>query len=268
MPKVRTSPKAYASRWRARTAAPRRKAPRRSGPRAATTSGMRPGVSNAPYKHKFTRWGNTMDVVSYNALGASNIQVNVDSGGQTTPLTVGSWSLDTSGVNLSNQFGGAFQFQLEDLPSYQDFTALFDQYRIDQVDIEVSNVHNSSTGTDAQQQMPTIIWAPDFDDAQVPTLASRLSERQRAKQWTFRGSGVPLKFSIKPRIAQPAYRDALTSPYVVGPPAFLNASYTDVPHFGVKFWMQNCYASAVPGGKGETHFRIKCKYHLSFKDPQ
>lgn len=269
---VRTGPKAWKSRGykgsgkgKSRNVVKRSIAPVK---KTMAFGGMAPSVRAAPYTHKFTRWGNTLDLVSYNNTGA-DFKVVMDSGGGNNPLTVGSKTADTSGVPSSWQLGGAFKFEIIDVPSYQDFTALFDEYMIEQIDIEISNVHNSSDSRDVVAQMPTILYCPDYDDSAVPTLASDLSQRQRAKQWTFRGDGQPLRISIKPRMSTLLNRD--TAPYIgygPGAPSFVDVSYNDVPHYGLKFWLQDLYASPTPTYTGETHLRIKCKYHLAFRDPQ
>lgn len=237
--------------------------------RAEAPSGLSPSVRPARATVRISRWGNTLDLVSFNNAGLNDFKVVMDSGGGQNPLSVGSKTADTSGVPNSYQLGGAFKFEILDVPSYQDFTALFDAYRLDQVDIEVSNVHNSSDSRDVVAQMPTIVYCPDWDDAAVPTLASDLSQRQRTKQWTFRGDGKPLKISVKPRASTLVDRD--TAPYIaysVARPTFIDMQYIDVGHFGLKFWLQDLYATAAPTYTGETHLRFKCKYHFTLRDPQ
>lgn len=267
MPIRKGSPKKWASKKKTWSRNPRSTAYRKK--RVVTTNGLKSSIGSAPFKHKFTRWANLKDVVSYNAGGGTvGVKVTEDSGGGTAPLALGAVGADPSGVANSYTFGGAFQFQLTDLPAYSDFQNLFDQYRIDQVDIEVSQVQNAASAGNPASQMMTIMYAPDFDDANVPTLASNLTERQRMKQWTFRGDGKPLRISVQPRVAVPLYRAGITSPYsVASQQTFIDMADSDVPHYGLKFWIQDAFSSTSVY-TGETHLRFKMKYHISCKDPQ
>jgi hypothetical protein len=222
---------------------------------------------------KFLRWTATQDLVTFDSgtyLGLAN---NVDNPSVTIPLQVtgGAMSATTSGVANNYICGGAMQFRITDVPNYTDFTNLFDQYRIDQVDIEISNIFNTASvgNTLAGTVMPSIMYAPDFDDAVIPTTAASLMDRQRAKQWTFRGSGNPLRFSVKPRLANLTYRTGGTTVgYTVAPDStWINQSFTDVPYYGCKIWFSDLFQqSSQP--TGQTHLRVKMRYHISCKDPE
>lgn len=272
MPKTRNSPKSWGRRSAAYTKGTRRttKYRRRAyKPMAITANGMRPGLGPAPYKTRFTRYSATVDWVSTSSVGVPTIATPTSSAGVTVPCTVGSPAADFSGVPNLYGFGAAWQFKLTDVVNNSDFQALFDQYKIDQIDVEVSNLHNAADATTNVNVMPTLFYAPDYDDATVPTAMSQLSERQRAKQWTFRGDGQPLKFSIKPRVLSTVYREGLTSAYQTAPPAFVDIDNSDVPYYGLKMWLSTAYITAgAPGPRGETHLRFNLKYHLSFRDPQ
>lgn len=269
MPPRRAGPKAWSSRRAAPTSRPRRYARRSTVPRplALTTNGTRPALGAAPFMHKFTRMAATIDWVS-NGATSPLVEAKLDTGSVSAPCILGLPIADFSGVPQLYSLGAAWQFALTDVTAYSEFTALFDQYRIDQVDFEVSNLHNSSDATTNVSVMPTLMYAPDYDDASVPSTAGELLTRQRTQSWTFRGNGVPLKFSVKPRYLNNVYRDSLTSAYNVAAPGYLDVDSNNVPYYGVKMWLQNCYITSPGGPKGEVHLRFKLTYHLSFKDPQ
>lgn len=224
--------------------------------------------------HRFTRWASTQQVDLDSAGGANipRVQPNNTGEGTSQPITVSSAS--TPGPNLMGfSFAGSVQFMLTDLPAVSDFTSLFDHYTIEQVDVEVDCLQNTAQlqyGGNSGSCMPSIIYVPDFDDAALPATGAALAEYQRAKTWTFKGSGKPLKFSIKPRTALTVYRTGVTSAYAAGPESTsLNLAYNDVPHYGIKFWLDNVMpdGNSGTGGSG-TVFRVKMKYHLKFLDPK
>lgn len=233
-----------------------------------TTEGMTkrvPGVPKASNVHRFTRSGCAINIVS--TLGSAGLlDVMTDVPGPAVPISLTSTTPTPTGVSNSYSFGGSCQWQLNDLVNNTEFSALFDQYTIEQVDVEISNLHNSATATDAAQTMPTIVFVPDFDDAGLPASAQALEEYQRSRQWTFRGDGGPLKFSIKPRMSTVLYQ-AFTPAYAPGKEGqMLSMTNAGIPHYGFKFWVSDCYMSG--GARGETNLRIKMKYHLKFANPK
>lgn len=268
MPKVRGSVKSRRTGGKKGWPSKTRSFPWRKGSArpAMALSGMKRGVSSAASVHRFTRWASTTEVDVYDVGGgAITSRVTNEDAGTTTAIVVGGPTVNGPGGAASGyQLGGAISFQLNNVPAYTDFTGLFNHYTIEQVDIEVDCLSNSA-GLSSGQVMPTITYVPDFDDASVPTTGASISEYQRAKTWTFRGSGHPLKFSIKPRTAITVFRSAVTSAYAAGAEGTsLNLGYVDVPHYGIKFWLDNMQASSGAG----VQLRFKMKYHLKFQDPK
>jgi len=272
MPRVRASVKQRVSKLRKGWPSKTRSYSWRKGSArpAETLTGMKAGVSKASTVHRFTRWGPKLAVTNYDyGGGVTEFQVLSDDGGTSIPLSVGNTTVDTTAPGTGQyKFGGAMEFKLTDVPSTSDFTNLFDRYEIEQVDIEINNVHNSSTGTNGNTAMPVITYVPDFDDSAIPANASVISQYQRAKTWTFRGDGKPLKISLKPRVQVPVYQSGMTSAYSAGAAGTkVDLAYSAVPHYGLKLWLENCYSGTTPV-VGQTNLTFKVKYHLKFLDPR
>lgn len=281
----RRSPKAWSSK-RVPYARPARSYKRSAQQKTTWALSRKRRIGSAPNTHKFTRLGASTYVLTNSVIaGTPFIAVNSDTGGgSTNPVAVGTASQMAYGANY--EFGAAMQFQMNDLSGLSDFTNLFDHYEIMQVDIEIDYLKNSAavpatptpvgpgvTGAVSVAAMPSIIYAPDFDDATVPAQPSQLNQRQRAKVFTFRGDSKPLKFSVQPKPSTLIFKTSGTtigyaaSEAAAGPT--VNLAYTDVPYYGVKLWFQDVYANqAVSGVVGDSNFRIKCKYHLKMRDPQ
>lgn len=228
-------------------------------------------IPRDPLKYKFTRWGSTNTVYTSSQSGiAPQVFTAVDDGATTQIISLSAPST-MPGVNVNSQFGAALRFMITDLSAYTEFGALFDHYHIDQVDVEISYLKNTSsqgltTGQSASSAMPTVMYCPDFDDNDVPSNPAELAQRSRTKQWTFRGDGQPLRFSIQPRQAALMYREGgSTIAYGVGGAVQpVDWNYTDIPFYGAKLWFQDVYANtSINGVTGDSSFRIKCKYHLS-----
>lgn len=209
-----------------------------------------------------------MSIVNYDmGGGVTGMQVGSDDNTVTIPLSIGSPTADTTANATQYKLGGSMQWTIADVPSSSEFTTLFDRYEIEQVDVEVNCTQNSAT-VGIVNSMPTITYVPDFDDATVPANPSTISQYQRAKTWTFRGDGKPLKFSVKPRVQVPVYRTGVTFAYQAGGPhTLVDLGNTDVPHYGLKFFLENLLSGTSPI-QGETNITFKCKYHFKFLDPR
>lgn len=273
MPPKRGNPK----KWTPKTRTPfrsQRSTAYRKRPgtrRVMTPSGSRPSIGSAPFSHKFTRYTALSDLVSAFSGGNPILDQTFDSSATTSCLygfSGTSMTADSTGIGNSYQGGGAFQFQLSDLPNYTDYTTLFDSYKIDQVDMEISQVQNAASAGNPASQMCTIYYATDYDDATVPTQALTLIERQRCKKWTFRGDGTPLRISLQPRLLQPIYQDGVTNAYgTASQNTWVDQLNISAAYYGMKFWIENMYMNSSSGQRGETHFKIRVKYHISCKDP-
>lgn len=265
----RTSPKSWGRRKAGGKKSARKSAPR-TGKGAQGLAGRVKAVRSAPNSHRFSRPSPTYNIVS-NVGGAPSISVIRDDVTTTgsTPFTLLGLNASSYGATDVYQFGGSLQFKLSDVTAYSDFTELFDHYTIDQVDIEVTNLHNSANTQQFAALMPTIMYVCDFDDATPPVAAQYMNEFQRAKSWTFRGDGQPLKFSVRPRIASTVYATGVTAAYGPGKQGqLIDSDRTDVPFYGVKFWIQDAYITGTSAAIGETNLRWKMKYHLKMVDPK
>lgn len=228
-------------------------------------------VASAPLKYPFTRWGSTNTVYTSSVLGlAPNVYTALDDASTTQIVSLGGASL-MPGLGVNSQFGASLRFMITDVSNSTEFSTLFDHYHIDQVDIEISYLKNmaaegATPSVQSTASMPTIMYCPDFDDNNVPANAAEMNQRSRTKQWTFRGDGQPLKFSIQPRQASLMFREGGTTiAYGVGGAVQpVDFSYTDIPFYGCKLWFQDVYATANANGQtADSAFRIKAKYHLS-----
>jgi len=156
-----------------------------------------------------------------------------------------------TGYNLNTiDFAVTPMFRLVDLQQYTTIQQLFDQVRIDYVELTVcnsaSNTYNSTSQPDRAAQIPTMTIVYDTDD--YGTLSGSASAGQYASAKTVvLSQGVSHSFRCKPHIATYAYRtNGIASPAYKSEPAdWFNSSYPQLEHYAYKLWFNNMPSEAI-----------------------
>lgn len=169
-------------------------------------------------------------------------------------------------------FGDSFEANVA-VPSDTEFINLFDQYRIDRVDMEIfysSTNHNTVASTTNTIVMPIINCVTDFDNRVVSSLTNLLEYPQcRSHQL---GSNRPFRHTVmKPAANLSAELEGATTGVAMSKRnAFYDTSFPDVLHHGIKVSYQD-FGSGTPDYSidliaGVAQFRFKI--YFSFKNPK
>lgn len=151
--------------------------------------------------------------------------------------------------------GLAWSFKLSDVTDYTEFTTLYDAYVLDQVDI-LYVLENNNPG-----QYPVLMWAPDYDDAVIPTTDGVVSTHQNVKIHPFSENKRSVVLSVRPRALQNVYQAGVTSGYGWAPESqIIDMGNVNVEHFGIKTWMSHYNSTDTPGAR----IRTFVTYHLRF----
>jgi len=153
-------------------------------------------------------------------------------------------------------------FKINTLPSFGEFSSLFDRYRIKYVMIKVyygSTTMPSSTASPAPET-GYLHYAIDYNDSIAPSSVDELLQYQSYKC-------VPLnklqgyKIFIKPRWELTAYRDGALSAYGNGPRTTwldLYGNGPDIPHYGFKSIIEKA------GDPTERHLVFATTFFMEF----
>lgn len=149
------------------------------------------------------------------------------------------------------------------LPNSTELGAVFDQYRIKGILVEVFFSHNTSTSGDPL--LPILRQALDFDSVDgVNSLNEYQNRRVHQLGATPIGS---LKFHLYNPTVQGVNQDTLgsvgSSSAVVSP--WLDTNAPLVPHFGMRFEASN-FQDTTAGTVGRFQFNIE--YDLEFRRPR
>lgn len=154
------------------------------------------------------------------------------------------------------------------MPDYADFTGLFDQYRIDKVEVRLIPAYaDGGITTTSQSWLPTIVHAIDEDDSNA---ASNLVLQQygSAKYTQLTSSGGEIKplrvFTPKCDVA--VYRTGATFAYgsLTDKAKWIDVAYPDVPHYSFKAALDPV-SVAIGANLTIAPINIVVKYHMSFR---
>lgn len=133
-----------------------------------------------------------------------------------------------SSATIGTTIYGAYNFSLDDVTNYTEFTTLFDSYKLSGVKLRFipRQTDNDSLATSPGQFM----YVPDYDDDTIPVSVTEIMERQSSKIQQM--PGEPFTIFLRPKAG------ILTT--VSGGAQFPNAwiktaTGAAAPHYGLKW---------------------------------
>lgn len=152
-------------------------------------------------------------------------------------------------------------FALSFVPGVTDFSALFDQYRIDKVEF-VFEMDIADGALNSTTKWPRVIIAPDFNNQSAPVTENDVLVYEQSKQYQFSTSERRFSVVLKPMVATSIYRTGISNGYEMRPSGWLDMATTDVPHYGVRYWVNNHNTTNFGGNRIRTYTR----YWMSFRN--
>lgn len=162
-----------------------------------------------------------------------------------------SWDVGTSNVSQ------ALSFNLSQVPSYTNFTQLYDMYRITYVVLKFVVKHNVSDMTGgASDLIPIVHSAPDYNDAFAPASIAALLNQGGYKRKRLIG---PQTYKVKPSTLIATSGGSFNTPKWRD---WQSTASPTIPHYGYKFFVENAAASA------SVNVDIYCTMYFQTKDPK
>lgn len=160
-------------------------------------------------------------------------------------------------------------FQLNDLINFTDLTQIADKYKIKWVKIKAYCTSNTASAA-GTAQLPSMLYCMDDDDVSMPasntTGLQSIREKMgsKLKQWQ---QNKPITFFIRPKILT-SVNGPLGTPVssVVSASRFLDCNSSDVPHYGMKGYLQDVNLAATP--TVYTQFKFDITYGVTLKGIQ
>lgn len=159
------------------------------------------------------------------------------------------------------QFGASYVFKLSSVIDSGDFTQLYDKYKITGIKVRIMWQCNQA-GVSGTAVLPILSYSVDHDDAALPSSLYQITTKGTSKVKVL-GQRNYVDVYIRPKVAGALYQSLLTGYSSVKAP-FINSTYPDVQHYGLKFWLNNVYMAAGINNQ----FEIQPTYYIACKESQ
>lgn len=171
----------------------------------------------------------------------------------------------TGVLNFVSRGDNADGFRLSQLPNYTEFTYLFDQYKINRIDMTFfpSWIGSDKSGLSTKDVvLPTLVTVNDYDDSNALTTRSDYLQYESYRAALLDGSKI-LHRSFKPQVAMATFGSGVFTSYAS--PAqvpWIDANSAGVDFYGIK------WAVIFPVAGDDTlsgYLTVDCKLHCEFR---
>lgn len=159
------------------------------------------------------------------------------------------------GQSIFTPYLGSTYWQINQLPNYTEFSALYDQYMITYVKMYVHLKVDPSSQTGTSSTWPKLYWVPDHDDSATPGTLDELRQRSKCR-WQVLNPNRPIVIKCKPSLLIQDYRTSVTTGYTPAFNKWVDFSQVDVPHYGIKFGIDDL---------SNTNYKVDFEYRMWFK---
>lgn len=153
----------------------------------------------------------------------------------------------------------ALIFTLDQLPSYTEFTALFDEYYINKVQVKFIARNITSVTSPYSLVAAMLHTAIDYDDATAPGSITAL---QQYSTYRFTIATKSMTRTFRPKVSIAMYKTSANNAYGSSDKKlWVDCAYTDVEHYGLKFYMP-----VVAQSQAAFTYSVFVKYWISFRN--
>lgn len=160
-------------------------------------------------------------------------------------------------------FGGTGALSIP-VPNFSEFTALFDQYRIDYVECGFAFTANSQD-PGVTTALPIMWVAKDYSDANIAPIAD--VQQYKSAQCFQLGNPAPGGYKVirvRPTVDLQVYQGITSGFASANGKTWIETGTPDVPHYGLKCAIDSTLFGATNVQLGNLSMYFK--YHLSFKN--
>jgi len=212
------------------------------------------------YPTKKRNWTSTKRLTKAGGNGPGKVNLRTLSRVQNSNLVqitrnvdYGFYNMGTAGTD--GLYG--LSFKLSDAPSYTQFTALFDEYRITAIKLYWLPCFSVNTTAAAELTVPQLISAIDYDDASTPGSANVINAFD-----TLRVHGMLNKMytrTLKPTVALATYTTSFVG-YAQRQDQWIDCNSPATTHYGIKWGMVDANNSSSGWAHG-----LRATFYIDFR---
>lgn len=165
-------------------------------------------------------------------------------------------TITNAGFVSLNTLGVSVETQLDNLPNYAEFTALYDTYKICAVKRKFMFNRNSADVASANQEIPHLVTANDYTDNTAPANEAELLQYPSFKQSRL---DKPVTRYYKP------CQLFSSNPIQITKSRWNPTDEPDVRHFGMKMAIDTINSA---GGTTLGTLRVYTTLYLAFRSPK
>ena len=163
--------------------------------------------------------------------------------------------------NIAGEVTKAFNFNVNNVTQWSEFGALYDQYKINYVLVNLMWSPKDSLTVDpnnpGQSIYPVLYYYKDYDDDATPGSLANIRERSNLR--TVRISpNRTIRIVVKPAVSMMMYRSATTTGYGPKWNQKIDVATPDVPHYGLKMCVSYLPNQVCGSLQIETIFHFTC----------
>lgn len=128
----------------------------------------------------------------------------------------------------------SFQFRFADIQNHTEFSALFDQYRLNMIIVRFYLKIDPSAQVSGAATFPKLYYRADYDDANTPSGLPELRESNRTVIKVM-NPNYPVTIKIKPAVASALFQSLATTAYSAKWKQWVDILNSSVPHYGLKY---------------------------------
>lgn len=158
---------------------------------------------------------------------------------------------------------GSIAFEAGDLDNFTDLSGVFDQYRIDRIELLLRSVNNTTGSlynlTSPNQALPRLYTVIDRDDSSALSSLAAIREYDNVEEGEAYESQL---ISFKPSISPAYYASGSFVGYGIKDPEWLDVASSGIPHYGVKWAVSGQQTSST----NRFAWDVECFIYVSWKN--
>jgi len=145
----------------------------------------------------------------------------------------------TTLTGVSGPIYNSYFYAMNSIADFNDIAMLFNRYKLNKITttFTLRSAAGTAGGLGNSTQLPKLFVRYNYDSNIVSTsIPAALQEANNVVNHTFTEDQTVFQYTHVPRTIAPVYRSTLLTGYELQKRTYIDATYNDVPHYGLMIW--------------------------------